>query len=59
MFFRDFVCLSLSYNSVTSECVLFDHNKNTLNEDLVYDVEMDHYERLFYRGGAVVDEVRG
>ena len=42
---------------MTSECWLFDQNKNTGSEELVYDVQTDHYERLFYRGGAVVDEV--
>ena len=59
LIFRDFVCLSLSFDSTVSECWLFDHNKETSGKELEYDVMLDHYERLFYRGRAVVDEVHG
>ena len=52
------MCLSLSYNAMTSQCWLFEDNKETVDEELVYDATSSYYERLFYRGGAVVDEVK-
>lgn len=51
------MCLSLNYNSMTSECWLFGDSWKTIDQGMINDYQMDFYERIFYRGGAVVDEV--
>ncbi|XP_078495959.1 uncharacterized protein LOC100175984 [Ciona intestinalis] len=54
---REFMCLSFSYNPEAAACVLFDRNKDSHDAELIYESSVIHYQRLFYRGGAVVDEV--
>ncbi|XP_076819587.1 uncharacterized protein LOC143465242 isoform X4 [Clavelina lepadiformis] len=54
---REFMCVSLSYNVMTQQCWLFEHNRRSLKENLAYEPNVDYYERLFYRGDAVVKEV--
>jgi len=51
------MCLSLTFNTETKTCLLFAQNKESSNQTLVHYFPAIHYQRLFYRGGAVVDEV--
>ena len=56
--YREFMCVSLSFDDMSSTCWLFNHNKESLNIELSFQPTVSHYQRIFYRGGAVIDEVR-
>ena len=55
--YREFMCVSLSFDEKSSTCWLFNHNKESLSIELSFKPSISHYQRIFYKGGAVIDEV--
>ena len=58
------MCLAISYKKGgaaawdQSQCHLYDVNKESVQQDLELDWYFSHYQRVFYVGPAVLDEVR-
>lgn len=54
---REFLCLSFVYNSYKKSCDLYTEDHNILEPNMWGDDFRSVHERIFYVGGAVVDEV--